>query len=405
MLQVLSHLLRETGQVERAIADPSGPPGPTRPDPRRAGPRPGQPRAPTSARPASSTAPTTRLRGGARLRPQQHLRPHGPAEGLRGPAPVARGLRASRPGCRGCARPTTASCSGTCRPRWARRRPARATRRRGRGVRSRPPSPSTAASSPPTSGLADLYLESEPARAAAVLEDATSAPRRSAPTWPSTAWSAPTPPCGEPARFVAAVRAPHPPGPGRLPGAAGPRPPSPRPRAPRGGLRPAAARARSEPPGAGGAPRDARRPCARRAPWARPSCAYLGAAERAVFYADPHLCTSCRYRADGMLWRCPHCHEWNTFVEERLGPMAGRSLTAAGAGVHGAERLAPSERARRSAARGPPAPRPGRAVRASTSPRLARAGGVARAPDRRQHGLDAAGRAEPPHRRRPATRP
>ena len=51
--------------------------------------------------------------------------------------------------------------------------------------------------------------------------------------------------------------------------------------------------------------------------------AYLGAAQRAVFYADPHLCTSCRYRADGMLWRCPHCHEWNTFVEERLGPMAG----------------------------------------------------------------------------------
>ncbi len=50
--------------------------------------------------------------------------------------------------------------------------------------------------------------------------------------------------------------------------------------------------------------------------------AYLGAAQRAVFYADPHLCTSCRYRADGMLWRCPHCHEWNTFVEERLGPMA-----------------------------------------------------------------------------------
>ena len=45
--------------------------------------------------------------------------------------------------------------------------------------------------------------------------------------------------------------------------------------------------------------------------------AYLAAAQRAVFYADPHLCTSCRYRADGMLWRCPHCHEWNTFIEER----------------------------------------------------------------------------------------
>ena len=39
-----------------------------------------------------------------------------------------------------------------------------------------------------------------------------------------------------------------------------------------------------------------------------------------VFYRDPHICTACRYRADDMLWRCPHCHEWNTFVEERLGP-------------------------------------------------------------------------------------
>ena len=38
------------------------------------------------------------------------------------------------------------------------------------------------------------------------------------------------------------------------------------------------------------------------------------------FYRDPHICTACRYRADDMLWRCPHCHEWNTFVEERLGP-------------------------------------------------------------------------------------
>ena len=28
---------------------------------------------------------------------------------------------------------------------------------------------------------------------------------------------------------------------------------------------------------------------------------------------------------DDMLWRCPHCHEWNTIVEERLGPAAGRA--------------------------------------------------------------------------------
>jgi lipopolysaccharide biosynthesis regulator YciM len=47
---------------------------------------------------------------------------------------------------------------------------------------------------------------------------------------------------------------------------------------------------------------------------------YLETTERSLFYLDPHLCIECRYRADGMLWRCPHCHEWNTFVEERLGP-------------------------------------------------------------------------------------
>ncbi len=45
---------------------------------------------------------------------------------------------------------------------------------------------------------------------------------------------------------------------------------------------------------------------------------YLKAAEESTFYRDPHICTSCRYRADDMLWRCPHCHEWSTFVEERL---------------------------------------------------------------------------------------
>ncbi len=50
---------------------------------------------------------------------------------------------------------------------------------------------------------------------------------------------------------------------------------------------------------------------------------YSRACEESVFYRDPHICTSCRYRADDMLWRCPHCHEWNRFVEERLGPTAG----------------------------------------------------------------------------------
>src|SRR6185503_18632826 len=39
---------------------------------------------------------------------------------------------------------------------------------------------------------------------------------------------------------------------------------------------------------------------------------YIQTAEASVFYRDPHLCTTCRYRADDMLWRCPHCHEWDT---------------------------------------------------------------------------------------------
>ena len=49
---------------------------------------------------------------------------------------------------------------------------------------------------------------------------------------------------------------------------------------------------------------------------------YVATSEESVFYRDPHICTSCRYRADDMLWRCPHCHEWNTFVEERLAAAA-----------------------------------------------------------------------------------
>lgn len=32
---------------------------------------------------------------------------------------------------------------------------------------------------------------------------------------------------------------------------------------------------------------------------------------------DPHACTSCRYRASELLWRCPQCHAWASFVEDR----------------------------------------------------------------------------------------
>jgi len=50
---------------------------------------------------------------------------------------------------------------------------------------------------------------------------------------------------------------------------------------------------------------------------------YVSTVEESALYVDPHICTACRYRADDMLWRCPHCHEWNTLVEERVGPAAG----------------------------------------------------------------------------------
>ena len=45
---------------------------------------------------------------------------------------------------------------------------------------------------------------------------------------------------------------------------------------------------------------------------------YVDLAGKAVFYLDPHVCVHCRYRSTELLWHCPHCHEWNSFVEERI---------------------------------------------------------------------------------------
>jgi lipopolysaccharide biosynthesis regulator YciM len=50
---------------------------------------------------------------------------------------------------------------------------------------------------------------------------------------------------------------------------------------------------------------------------------YTALARDAVFYLDPHVCTRCRYRATELLWQCPQCHEWNTFLEERMAPAEG----------------------------------------------------------------------------------
>ena len=47
---------------------------------------------------------------------------------------------------------------------------------------------------------------------------------------------------------------------------------------------------------------------------------YMELMRGAVFYRDPHVCMRCRYRSTELLWQCPQCHEWNTFVEERITP-------------------------------------------------------------------------------------
>lgn len=47
---------------------------------------------------------------------------------------------------------------------------------------------------------------------------------------------------------------------------------------------------------------------------------YIDTSRGAVFYRDPHVCVRCRYRSNDLLWQCPHCHEWNSFIEDRLTP-------------------------------------------------------------------------------------
>jgi lipopolysaccharide biosynthesis regulator YciM len=52
---------------------------------------------------------------------------------------------------------------------------------------------------------------------------------------------------------------------------------------------------------------------------------YRDLTEHAVFYLDPHVCMRCRYRSTELLWQCPHCHDWNTFIEERIAPAQERT--------------------------------------------------------------------------------
>ncbi len=55
---------------------------------------------------------------------------------------------------------------------------------------------------------------------------------------------------------------------------------------------------------------------------------YINLSREAVFYLDPHVCVRCRYRSTELLWQCPQCHEWNTFVEERISPAKDETTPA-----------------------------------------------------------------------------
>jgi lipopolysaccharide biosynthesis regulator YciM len=54
---------------------------------------------------------------------------------------------------------------------------------------------------------------------------------------------------------------------------------------------------------------------------------YVELTRDAVFYLDPHICIRCRYRSTELLWQCPQCHEWNTFIEERIAPAKDSEAT------------------------------------------------------------------------------
>ncbi len=47
---------------------------------------------------------------------------------------------------------------------------------------------------------------------------------------------------------------------------------------------------------------------------------YIDLTRQSVFYLDPHVCQRCHYRSTELLWQCPHCREWDTFVEDRISP-------------------------------------------------------------------------------------
>ncbi|MGH9866695.1 MAG: tetratricopeptide repeat protein [Candidatus Polarisedimenticolia bacterium] len=60
-----------------------------------------------------------------------------------------------------------------------------------------------------------------------------------------------------------------------------------------------------------------------RAPDRKKIESYLERVKMVNEFADPFVCSTCRYASLEYLWRCPQCFEWDTFAEER--PRSGAS--------------------------------------------------------------------------------
>ncbi len=45
---------------------------------------------------------------------------------------------------------------------------------------------------------------------------------------------------------------------------------------------------------------------------------YVDTTQKMVFFIDPYICLRCHYKTTELLWRCPHCHAWSSFVEEKV---------------------------------------------------------------------------------------
>lgn len=45
---------------------------------------------------------------------------------------------------------------------------------------------------------------------------------------------------------------------------------------------------------------------------------YLELAGEIIFFLDPFVCIECGYRTTEFLWKCPHCHSWDSFTEAKM---------------------------------------------------------------------------------------